>query len=85
MVHREYRRLGCNEHCTEAHLHVSSTTARWSLTGARAVVFLAAIEPYLRAKQGLAQDVIAAGSTAPSKPATTRKMYQLGWPELEAV
>src|SRR5262245_1217884 len=84
MVHREYKRLGCGEHCKEPHLHVSSTTARWSLTGARAVVFLSAIEPYLRAKQGQATDVIAAGMIAPQKPATTRKLYALGWPEVEA-
>jgi hypothetical protein len=84
-VHREYKRLGCNEHCTEPHLHVSSTTARWSLTGSRAVVFLTAIEPYLQAKKGAAQDAIAAGSVAPSKPATTQKMYDIGWPTLEAV
>lgn len=81
-VHREYKRLGCNQHCEEPHLHVSSTTARWSLTGSRAVVFLTAIEPFLRAKKGLANDVIAAGQMAPSKPATIKKMYELGWPEV---
>lgn len=83
-VHRDYKRLGCNQHCDEAHLHVHSTTARWSLTGARAAVFLAAIEPYLVVKTSEASDAVSAGLLAPRKPATLGKMYALGWPELEA-
>jgi len=81
-VNREYNRLGCGEHCTEAHLHVFSSTGRWSLTGARAVVFLSAIEPYLVVQRGQAQDAISAGLVAPKKPAVVAKMYALGWPEL---
>ena len=84
-VHRDYKRLGCNEHCDEAHLHVHSTTARWSLTGARAAVFLAAIEPYLVVKTADASEAVAAGLMAPRKEATVQKMYRLGWPELEAM
>jgi hypothetical protein len=83
MVHREYSRVGCDEHCTEAHQHVNSTTGRWSLTGARALVFLLAIEPHLRGKAEDARSAIAAGETAPVKEATVRKMYELGWPALE--
>lgn len=83
-VNRDYNRLGCGEHCTEAHLHVYSSTGRWSLTGSRAVVFLSAIEPHLKLQRGRALDVIAAGRIAPHKPATLRKMYELGWPELAA-
>lgn len=83
-VNREYNRLGCGEHCQEAHLHVSSSTGRWGLTGARAVVFLSAIEPYLVVQRGQAQDAILAGLMAPRKEATMAKMYALGWPEVEA-
>jgi hypothetical protein len=82
-VNRDYNRLGCGEHCQEPHLHVTSSTGRWSLTGARAVVFLAAIEPYLVVSKGQAQDAILAGLLAPRKDATVRKMYDLGWPTLE--
>lgn len=81
-VNRDYKRLGCGEHCNEAHLHVHSSTGRWSITGARAVVFLSAIEPYMLLQRGRANDVIAAGMMAPRKPATLRKMYSLGWPEV---
>lgn len=83
-VHRDYKRLGCGEHCEEPHLHVVSTTARWSLTGAKATVFLSAIEPYLITKREPAQEAIAAGLVAPRKAATLTKMYRLGWPHLEA-
>ena len=79
-VHRSYNRLGCSSHCTEPHLHVSSTTARWSLTGARALTFLNAIRPFLSVKAELADEVIAASKDAPSKPRTTQKMATLGWP-----
>jgi hypothetical protein len=82
-VRRDYKRLGCGEHCTEAHQHVLSVTGRWSLTGAKAIVFLAAIEPYLLTKQEEAGKALAAGMDAPHKPATLKKMYELGWPELE--
>lgn len=84
-VHRDYNRLNCNLHCPEKHSHVTSTTGRWSLTGARAAVFLNAIEPYLRLKQGNVRQVVDVGITAPHKPATLRKMYNLGWPKLEVV
>jgi electron transfer flavoprotein alpha/beta subunit len=63
---------------------VVSSTGRWSLTGARAAVFLNAIEPYLRLKQGHVHEVVNAGMAAPHKAATLRKMYDLGWPHLEA-
>lgn len=79
-VRREYNRLGCSQHCTEAHQHVQSVTARWSLTGARALTFLQAIHPFLGVKIGEVDEVIAAAKDAPSKPRTTEKMASLGWP-----
>ena len=83
-VHRDYKRLGCGKHCTSPHHHVHSTTGRWSLTGARATVFLAAILPFLETKKGEAEQAIAVGRQAPCKPATVQKMYDLGWPTLSA-
>lgn len=85
MVHRDYNRLNCNEHCPDKHSHVISSTGRWSLTGARAAVFLNAIEPYLRLKKEKVQEAVDVGASAPHKAATMRKMYALGWPKLEAV
>lgn len=82
-VRRDYKRLGCGEHCTEAHQHVQSVTGRWSLTGAKAIVFLTAIEPYLVTKREDAAAALAVGTDAPHKPATLKKMYELGWPILE--
>lgn len=78
-VTRDYQRLGCGEHCTEAHQHVLSVTGRWSLVGARAYVFLCAIEPYVAHKD--VTEGIAAGAAAPFKPATVAKMLALGWPD----
>lgn len=82
-VKRDYKRLGCGEHCTEAHQHVLSVTGRWSLTGAKATVFLAAIEPYLRTKKEEVRAALDLGMDAPVKPATLKKMYDLGWPPVE--
>jgi len=79
-VNRDYKRMGCGKHCTEAHLHVQSVTARWSLTGARARAFLVAVRPYLFFKAADADAVIEATRDAPSKPRTTQKMAELGWP-----
>lgn len=79
-VKRNYNRLGCSQHCTEAHLHVTSITARWSLTGARALTFLTAVRPYLGVKADAADEVISAAKGAPSKPRTAQKMAELGWP-----
>lgn len=79
-VRRDYDRLGCSTHCTEAHLHVSSVTARWSLTGSRASAFLAAVRPYLNVKADVVDEVLAATKAAPRKSATLHKMADLGWP-----
>ena len=83
-VTRDYNRVGCADHCDEAHLHVQSVTARWSLTGARALTFLAAIQPYLTMRAADAERVIKATADAPSKARTVQKMTALGWPERNA-
>lgn len=83
MVHRQYNRLGCDEHCTEAHIHVLSETARWTLVGARAIVFLEAILPFVHVKREDIKKALAKGQNAPMKEATFQKMHQLGWPITE--
>lgn len=78
-VRRDYRRLGCSAHCEEPHLHVISTTARWQLVGARAVVVLRAVRPMLWVKSERVDDLLAAVGDAPTKSATMTKMRELGW------
>ena len=78
-VKRNYNRTPCTDHCTEAHSHVVSTTARWELTGARARVFLDNITPYLVTKQFDVIRVLEETKDAPFKPATIQKMTSLGW------
>jgi hypothetical protein len=80
MVHRQYNRLGCDQHCTDAHVHVYSETGRWTLVGARAIVFLEAILPYVRIKTPDIKATLAKGQTSPMKEATFKKMKALGWP-----
>lgn len=78
-VHRQYNRLGCDEHCTEAHVQVFSDTGRWTLVGARALIFLEAVLPHIRTKRAEIQDAIAKGQAAPFKDATVAKMRRMGW------
>lgn len=79
MVTRDYKRMGCGDHCTDAHLHVQSTTGRWSLTGSRATVFLRSVRPYLFVKAQEADLLLEASENPRGKPATTRKMREMGW------
>lgn len=78
---RRYPRVGCREHCPDPHRVVESASARWQLTGARAVVVLRAIRPYLRALGDTVDEVLDMTADAPSKPGTTRRMISLGWPD----
>lgn len=80
IVRRNYNRLGCSAHCTEPHQHVNSVTARWSLTGARARVFLQAVRPMLALKGQVVDETLWATQDAPFKPAVASKMVELGWP-----
>jgi hypothetical protein len=77
---RNYNRAGCGEHCPEPHVHVQAQWWRWIITGAKCTVVLAALLPYLRVQRDLAQQLIEAGREAPYKPATVRKLHELGWP-----
>lgn len=78
-VRRHYTRVGCTTHCKEKHLHVESDTGRWELTGARAVIVLKAVRPFLVLLGSEVDTVLAATAGAPRKPATVRKMVELGW------
>ena len=77
---RRYDRHRCTEHCDEAHQHVESRSRRWTVSGAKATVILAAVEPYLRFQKDRVAEMVALGLDAPRKAATPRKMKRLGWP-----
>lgn len=78
-VRRRYDRVGCDVHCDKRHLHVQSDTGRWELVGARAVVVLRAVRPYVVRLGDEIDTVLAATAAAPCKPSTLRKMAELGW------
>lgn len=78
-VRRAYSRAGCAEHCAEKHQHVVSLSGRWSVTGVRATVVLWNIRPYLTLRADEARSALVVGLAAPFKPATPRKMADLGW------
>lgn len=76
---RQYSRHNCNEHCPAAHQGLSSTSAVWKLSGAKATVLLANVLPHLRLKSDDATQAILLGLEAGYKRATVDKMAQLGW------
>jgi len=78
-VRRSYDRLGCELHCDKRHLHVASDTGRWELVGARAVIVLRSVRPYLVKLGDQVDQVLEVTSSAPVKPATVAKMAALGW------
>lgn len=77
---RDYLRHGCATHCEEAHVHIRSTSGRWVLTGARATMLLAAIEPHVRFRAAEVAELIQVGLEAGHKGATVAAMAALGWP-----
>ena len=81
---RTYDRHRCAEHCSQAHDHIVSRSARWSVSGAKATILLVALEPYLVMKKTVAHNVAEIGLRASKKPATLRKMAEMGWPLPEA-
>lgn len=80
VTRRSYAKAGCAEHCKEKHLHVVSESGRWSISGAKATVVLAAVLPYLRLQVEEARGALLVGLSAPFKSATLRQMDRLGWP-----
>ena len=77
---RNYTRVGCDQHCTEKHLHVLSKTTVWSVTGMKATVLLHNVLPYLQLQRREAELALQCGLQAPFKKATIKRMTDLGWP-----
>lgn len=80
VTRRDFTRAGCSKHCAEKHQHVISESGRWSVSGAKATIVLAAVRPFLRLRTDEADIALTVGLRAPHKPATPRKMARLGWP-----
>lgn len=76
---RQYARAGCQEHCQEKHQHVTSVSARWSLTGAKATIVLYNVMPYLKFQTHDAEMAVQLGLITNYKQATVTKMRSLGW------
>lgn len=79
VTRRAYSKAGCAEHCAEKHQHIVSTSGRWSVSGVKATVLLWNIRPYLRLQTDAALTAISCGLNTGYKPATVRKMADLGW------
>lgn len=82
---RDYHRGACAEHCPEPHTHVTSKSARWSVSGARATILLHNLLPYLRVQREEALQLIEVGKTVGYKGQVVVEMRQAGWeiPELK--
>lgn len=76
---RDYKRMGCSQHCTEAHVHIVSLSGRWSVSGARATVLLHNVLPFLQLQVETAQQLLDVGLSCGRKLATPAKMAALGW------
>jgi hypothetical protein len=74
---KNYDRHQCSEHCPERHLAIESWTYRWQLVGARALVLLQAIEPYMRVQDRLARQTIARCTDIAFKPAVLASAREL--------
>lgn len=79
-TNRSYQRHGCAEHCPDRHLHIESTSCRWSVTGMRATIVLAAVEPHLRMQAVDARLLIDAGLRVQYQSQVVVDMRERGWP-----
>ena len=86
VTRRQFSRAGCAEHCSEKHQHVTSVSGRWSVSGVKATVLLWNVRPFMRLQAEEATSALAVGMSTKYKPATVRKMAELGWdvPEFDA-
>jgi hypothetical protein len=71
---KSYSRHQCTEHCPDKHMAIESFSYRWQLVGARAVVLLEAIEPYLKLQAFEARRLIRLSTDVAFKPDTIKDM-----------
>jgi len=80
VTERAYDKHRCLEHCDQAHEHIRSVSGRWSVTGVRATVVLAATREWVRFQADAWDRGLDAGLRARYKPRTLQRMQELGWP-----
>lgn len=79
---RGYQRRACSEHCAAKHQHIERQSAYWNVDGARAVIVLWNVLPYLVCQRGEARSSLRHASDLwPVRPRTeiTVAMRDLGW------
>jgi hypothetical protein len=77
---KSYTRHQCSEHCPDKHMPIDSWTHRWQVTGARAIVVLWNVEPYMRAQAAEARRLLRLGGLVAVKGTTIFDMAERGWP-----
>lgn len=88
---KDWMRRGCNDHCPEAHVHVTDTRVmpaalRWNLTGAPAAVVMSTLLPFLTVDKGF-EEVIPeilsvtslSGQGAHAVLSSLLRLRELGW------
>lgn len=83
-------RKQCDEHCPDAHVHVSGAdflpAARWTLSGAAMAVVLTNLKPYIVQDKGFSEaaeyafgNMVLYGQGAGMTVNALRRLYGLGW------
>lgn len=78
-IRRAYSKSPCATHCDTPHVHITSVSGRWQVTGARATILLQCVLPHLHFRREEVEALIELGLRAPAKGATAAKMKALGW------
>lgn len=83
-IGKDYRQHRCADHCPDKHTHVEAVTRRWQVTGARAVIVLHAVEPFMRVQGRQARELVGTGRQNGYSTGVVNDMTRLGWaiPEL---
>lgn len=80
-IHRDYNRPNCVHHCPQPHVHVESDSGvRWSVTGMKATIVLAAVMPFLRFQREDAEKLIKLGLQVGYSTSVVNDMARRGWP-----
>ena len=77
---RAYTRHNCTEHCPDRHANITSRSARWSVTGMRATIVLAACLPYMRERLEFARQLVEDGLGMQYQGQVVNDMAARGWP-----
>lgn len=91
----DFMRKGCDDHCPEAHVHVTHggypagtmpSTARWTITGVGMAILLAALKPYLQvdreydeAVEAITANMVHQGQGVGMVRKQIERMKELGW------